>query len=77
MRLLVLCHSPRRRLTRDIEQRGRTLPDVLRQYLTSVRPAHEQFVEPAKRFSDLIVPSGSNDVALDLICARLRFAIGH
>jgi uridine kinase len=66
-----------RRLRRDTAERGRTVDSVLQQYLLTVRPAHEQFVEPAKRHCDLIVPEGANDVALDMVVSRLRFAIGH
>jgi uridine kinase len=60
-----------RRLTRDIETRGRSLQSVVEQYLTTVRPMHEEFVEPSKRYADLIIPEGGeNQVALDAIIAR-------
>ena len=62
-----------RRLTRDIESRGRSLPSVVQQYLTTVRPMHEEFVEPSKRHADLIIPEGGeNQVALDAIIARVE-----
>ena len=62
-----------RRIRRDIEQRGRTFAQVRDQYYRTVRPMHLQFVEPSKRFADLIVPEGGqNRVALDLIIGRLR-----
>ncbi|MFN7960295.1 MAG: uridine kinase [Thermoanaerobaculia bacterium] len=62
-----------RRLRRDIDERGRDLNDVLRQYLSTVRPMHQEFVEPSKRFADLIVPEGGeNRVALDMIVARVE-----
>lgn len=62
-----------RRLRRDILDRGRTLEMVMQQYLESVRPMHLEFVEPSKRYADLIVPEGAqNQVALDLVVARLR-----
>ena len=62
-----------RRLTRDIESRGRSLPSVVQQYLTTVRPMHEEFVEPSKRHADLIIPEGGeNQVALDAIISRVE-----
>ncbi len=62
-----------RRLRRDVEERGRTLEAVTQQYLESVRPMHLEFVEPSKRYADLIVPEGAqNKVALDMVVARIR-----
>lgn len=62
-----------RRLTRDIESRGRGLQSVIQQYLTTVRPMHEEFVEPSKRYADLIIPEGGeNQVALDAIISRVE-----
>lgn len=62
-----------RRLTRDIEERGRTVPSVVDQYLRTVRPMHLEFVEPSKRYADIIVPEGGlNVVALDMVIARLQ-----
>ena len=62
-----------RRLTRDIETRGRTLQSVVQQYMTTVRPMHEEFVEPSKRYADLIIPEGGeNQVALDAIISRVE-----
>ena len=62
-----------RRIRRDIEQRGRSFAQVRDQYYRNVRPMHLQFVEPSKRWADLIVPEGGqNRVALDLIIYRLR-----
>ena len=53
---------------RDVKERGRTLDSVVNQYLTTVKPMHEQFVEPSKRKADLIVPEGGrNMVALDML----------
>jgi uridine kinase len=61
-----------RRLQRDLLERGRTLESVTTQYLASVRPMHLEFVEPSKRFANLIVPEGAeNKVALDLVVARI------
>ncbi|MDD6319438.1 MAG: uridine kinase [Oscillospiraceae bacterium] len=57
-----------RRIVRDVKDRGRTLDSVVNQYLTTVKPMHEQFVEPSKRKADLIVPEGGrNEVALDML----------
>jgi uridine kinase len=62
-----------RRLQRDIAERGRTVDDVLRQYLTTVRPMHLEFVEPSKRWADVIVPEGGeNRVALAMVAARVE-----
>ncbi len=62
-----------RRLRRDILERGRDLEMVTQQYLESVRPMHLEFVEPSKRYADLIVPEGAeNQVALDLVVARIK-----
>jgi uridine kinase len=65
-----------RRIRRDIEQRGRSFDSVRKQYYSTVRPMHQQFVEPSKRWADIIVPEGGrNQVALDLLVARLRTVI--
>ena len=62
-----------RRILRDVKKRGRSLDSVVEQYLTTVKPMHEQFVEPSKRFADIIVPEGGkNTVALDMIVQRIR-----
>jgi len=61
-----------RRLRRDIDERGRTVDSVIDQYMGTVRPMHLEFVEPSKRYADVIVPEGGyNNVALDMICARI------
>lgn len=66
-----------RRIRRDMEQRGRTFESVREQYYKTVRPMHVQFVEPSKRWADLIIPEGGNNrVALDLILAKLRSVTG-
>ncbi|MEM7157144.1 MAG: uridine kinase [Myxococcota bacterium] len=65
-----------RRIRRDIEKRGRSFDSIRKQYYTTVRPMQLQFVEPSKRWADIIVPEGGrNQVALDLLAARLRTAI--
>ncbi len=62
-----------RRIRRDIEERGRTVGDVLRQYMETVRPMHLEFAEPSKRWADVIVPEGGkNLVALDMVMARVE-----
>jgi uridine kinase len=62
-----------RRLVRDIESRGRSLSSVVDQYMTTVRPMHEEFVEQSKRHADLIIPEGGeNQVALDAIISRVE-----
>jgi uridine kinase len=62
-----------RRLQRDIQDRGRSFESVQRQYLESVRPMHLEFVEPSKRYADLIIPEGAeNEVALEAVVARVR-----
>jgi len=62
-----------RRLTRDVAERGRTAESVVAQYLATVRPSHEQFIEPSKRYADVILPGGGMNVAaIDLLHARIR-----
>jgi uridine kinase len=62
-----------RRLQRDISERGRSTESVINQYLTTVRPMHLEFVEPSKRYADVIIPEGGfNAAALDLVVARVE-----
>ena len=62
-----------RRIKRDVNKRGRTLESVLTQYQTTVKPMHEKYVEPSKRYADLVVPEGGkNIVALDMIEGRIQ-----
>lgn len=62
-----------RRIRRDMTERGRAVPDVLRQYMGTVRPMHLEFVEPSKRWADVIVPEGGeNRVALEMVVARVE-----
>ena len=62
-----------RRLTRDINERGRTLESVINQYLEVVRPMHMQFTEPTKRYADIIVPEGGqNKVAIDILVSKIK-----
>lgn len=65
-----------RRLVRDVSNRGRTLESVIEQYTTTVKPMHEQFVEPSKKYADIIVPEGGyNHVALNMIIEKIRSII--
>ena len=62
-----------RRILRDVKERGRSLDSVLKQYTTTVKPMHDQFVEPSKRYADIIVPrGGQNSVALEMINERIK-----
>lgn len=64
-----------RRLLRDVKERERTMDSVVEQYLTTVKPMHDAFVEPSKKYADIIVPQGGrNQVALDMLVERIR---GH
>lgn len=62
-----------RRLQRDIAERGRTVESVIKQYYKTVRPMHFEFVEPSKRFADIIIPEGGNsDIGIELLCGKIR-----
>lgn len=62
-----------RRCLRDVEERGRTLESVVTQYLTTVKPMHEQYVEPSRKYADIVVlEGGHNLVALDMIVQRIE-----
>ena len=64
-----------RRILRDVKERGRSLDSVISQYLTTVKPMHEQFVQPSRQFADIVVlEGGHNLVALDMIINHIR---GH
>ena len=66
-----------RRILRDVKERERTLDSVVDQYLTTVKPMHEAFVEPSKKYADVIVPAGGyNTVALDMIIGRIKEHVG-
>ena len=67
-----------RRLERDIRERGRSVESVIHQYQTTVRPMHLEFVEPSKRYADVIIPEGGlNTVAMDMVVARIESLLGH
>ena len=62
-----------RRIQRDIKERGRTADSVIEQYITAVRPMHNMFIEPTKRYADVIIPEGGdNDVAIDLMVTKIK-----
>jgi uridine kinase len=62
-----------RRMLRDIKDRGRSLDSVIEQYVSVVRPMHNQFIEPTKRYSDIIIPEGGqNHVAIDLMVTKIQ-----
>ena len=62
-----------RRLRRDVAERGRTMDSVIEQYLATVKPMHLEFVEPSKRYADVIIPQGGhNPVAVDLLLTLIR-----
>ena len=66
-----------RRLTRDIQERGRTVESVVEQYLKVVRPGHYEFIEPTKRFADIVIPEGgANERALDVLVRFINSIIG-
>lgn len=66
-----------RRITRDIEERGRSLNSVIEQYLRTVKPMHEAFVEPTKRYANIIIPEGGyNEAGFDVVMARIRHLAG-
>ncbi|HHE9615770.1 TPA: uridine kinase [Enterococcus faecium] len=67
-----------RRIKRDMEERGRTLDSVIEQYLTVFKPMYHQFIEPTKRYADIIVPEGGeNHVAIDLITTKVASFLNH
>ena len=65
-----------RRIQRDMEERGRSLDSVIKQYMDGVRKMHDQFVEPSKKFADIIIPEGGhNIVAIDLVITKIRMIL--
>lgn len=67
-----------RRLLRDVKKRGRSMEHVIEQYMTTVRTMHEQFVEPSKRYADIIIPEGAhNRVAIDLLTTKINSIINN
>lgn len=73
IKLFVDTDADVRILRRDVRDRGRDLESIVTQYLTTVKPMHEMFVEPSKRYADIIIPEGGhNQVALDFVMERIR-----
>lgn len=67
-----------RRLNRDIKERNRTMENIIEQYLNTVKPMHEEFIEPTKKYADVIIPNGkSNTVAIDLIRTKINSILGE
>ncbi|MBE5960256.1 MAG: uridine kinase [Lachnospiraceae bacterium] len=67
-----------RRILRDVKERGRTLESVITQYIETVKPMHEQFVEPSKKYADIIIPrGGENDVALTMVMNRIKAIVAE
>lgn len=67
-----------RRLTRDVKERGRSLDSVISQYMNTVKPMHEQFVEPSKKYADIIIPQGGeNQVALHMLIDHINALLNH
>lgn len=61
-----------RRILRDVKERGRDLDNIVEQYLTTVKPMHELYVEPVKKTADFIINNGFNEVAFDIMCTKIR-----
>ncbi|WP_312702056.1 uridine kinase [Sedimentibacter sp.] len=67
-----------RRIVRDMNERKRSLDSVINQYMSTVRPAHEQFIEPSKKYADIIVTEGGNNlVAVDLMVTKIKSLLEH
>jgi len=66
-----------RRMQRDTTERGRSLESIVNQYLETVRPMHKQFIEPTKRYADVILPHGANGPAVDIITTKVASVIGQ
>lgn len=65
-----------RRIVRDVKERGRTLESVINQYITTVKPMHDQFVEPYKKYADIIIPRGGlNEIAIDMLIQKIRYIV--
>ena len=67
-----------RRLLRDVQERGRDLDSVVNQYLSTVKPMHEEFVEPSKKYADIIIPrGGENKIALDMMIKHITSMVNE
>ena len=61
-----------RRIKRDIKWRGREIDDIVNQYTKFVKPMHEKYIEPSKKYADIVLNGGKNDVAIDMVCTKIR-----
>lgn len=61
-----------RRIKRDIKWRGREIDDIVNQYTKFVKPMHEKYIEPSKKYADVVLNGGKNDVAIDMVCTKIR-----
>ena len=66
-----------RRVERDVRERGRTFDDIMEQYLTTVKPMHNMYVQPTRYLADVVINSGKNDVAFDLISSKISNILGE
>lgn len=66
-----------RRVLRDVKERGRDIENIIDQYLTTVKPMHYLYIEPTKMYADIVINSGMNDVALDLVSAKISALLGE
>lgn len=64
-----------RRISRDVEERGRDLNGIIKQYLTTVKPMHYLYVEPTRSKADIVINSGKNDIAFDLFVSKIRLLL--
>jgi uridine kinase len=61
-----------RRAKRDMMERGRTIDSIIDQYLATVKPMHNQYVEPTKKFADIVIYGGKSEIVLDLVCSKIN-----
>jgi uridine kinase len=66
-----------RRVMRDVNERGRDLEGIVNQYLNTVKPMHYIYVEPTRAMADIVINSGKNDVAYDIVCSKIRSILGE
>ena len=66
-----------RRIVRDVKERGRDLDNIVEQYLTTVKPMHYLYVEPTRALADIVINSGMNDVAFDVVQSKIRLLLNH
>ena len=61
-----------RRIMRDIKWRGREVADIVNQYTKFVKPMHEKHIEPSKKYADIVLNGGKNEIAIDMVCTKIR-----